>query len=83
MPKCGCVRFVGGPGDDRARRKSWPSITYHNVVRRWIKVGEWNGAQATWSVPIEDFKSDGVDAVAVLVQVRHARRGLEQYLAPP
>ena len=50
------------------------TITYHNAVRRWIKVGEWNGAQATWSVPIKDVKSDGVDAVAVLVQSGTAAR---------
>ena len=44
------------------------TFTYHNVVRRWIKLGEWNGAAQTWSVPVKDFQTDGVDQVAVLVQ---------------
>jgi hypothetical protein len=44
------------------------SITYHNVVRRWIKVGEWNGAAATWTVPVADFQAAAVDQVAVIIQ---------------
>jgi len=44
------------------------AITYHNVVRRWVKLGVWNGKAETWTVPLDDFKTDGVDAVAVLLQ---------------
>jgi hypothetical protein len=44
------------------------TITYHNVVRRWIKLGEWNGAPATWTIPVKDFQSERVDEVAVIVQ---------------
>ena len=44
------------------------TFTYHNVVRRWVKLGVWNGTATTWSVPVADFKSDGVDAVAVILQ---------------
>jgi hypothetical protein len=44
------------------------TFTYHNVVRRWVKLGIWNGKATTWSVPLADFKSDGVDAVAVILQ---------------
>jgi hypothetical protein len=44
------------------------SITYHNVVRRWIKVGEWNGAAASWTLPVADFKVSTVDQVAVIIQ---------------
>jgi hypothetical protein len=44
------------------------TFTYHNVVRRWVKLGAWNGEPATWSIPVADFKSDGVDAVAVILQ---------------
>lgn len=44
------------------------TLTYHNVVRRWIKLGEWNGASATWTVPVKDFQTPGVDEVVVLVQ---------------
>jgi hypothetical protein len=47
---------------------SGSTFTYHNVVRRWVKLGVWNGTAASWSVPVADFKSDGVDAVAVILQ---------------
>src|SRR6185312_14689482 len=38
------------------------TITYHNVVRRWIKLGEWNGSAASYSVPATELRSDGIDA---------------------
>ena len=44
------------------------TFTYHNVVRRWVKLGVWNGTAASWSIPVADFKSDSVDAVAVILQ---------------
>jgi hypothetical protein len=44
------------------------TFTYHNVVRRWVKLGVWNGQPATWSIPVADFKSGDVDAVAVILQ---------------
>jgi hypothetical protein len=44
------------------------TITYHNVVRRWIKIGEWLGVPATWTIPLKDFQTAGVDEVAVIVQ---------------
>jgi hypothetical protein len=44
------------------------TFTYHNVVRRWVRLGVWNGTSATWSIPLADFKTDGVDAVAVILQ---------------
>ena len=47
---------------------SGQTFTYHNVVRRWVKLGDWNGQAATWSIPVANFKSDGVDAVAVVLQ---------------
>lgn len=43
-------------------------ITYHNVVRNMLKVGDWNGNANSWSVPIENIARDGVDAAAVYVQ---------------
>ena len=42
--------------------------------RRWIKLGEWNGTPATWTVPLKDVKMAGVDAVAVLLQSGTAAR---------
>jgi len=44
------------------------TITYHNVVRKWIKLGEWTGAAHTFTVPLRDVTSFGADAVAVVVQ---------------
>lgn len=48
------------------------SITYHNVVRRWLKIGEWTGSAATWKVPFSDFRTDAIDEVAVVVQSGNA-----------
>jgi hypothetical protein len=42
------------------------TVTYHNVVRRWVKLGEWTGAARTYTLPKQDVA--GADAVAVLVQ---------------
>jgi len=50
-------------GDNKGK-----SITYHNVVRRWIKIGEWTGGAASWTVPIADWKVSTVDKVAVIIQ---------------
>ncbi|MBS9477518.1 DUF1223 domain-containing protein [Ancylobacter sp. VKM B-3255] len=43
-------------------------ITYHNVVRGWVKLGDWDGAESTYETTLKvppDFKAD---QVAVLVQ---------------
>jgi hypothetical protein len=52
-----------GRGENRGH-----TVTYHNVVRRWTKLGAWNGTAQTFSVPKSDLMHDGVDTVAVLVQ---------------
>jgi hypothetical protein len=52
-----------GRGENRGR-----TVTYHNVVRSWVKLGDWSGAKSTWTVPIAQLKADDVDAAAVLVQ---------------
>jgi hypothetical protein len=44
------------------------TITYHNVVRRWVKLGDWIGTDATWTVPLSEITFDDVDAAAVMVQ---------------
>ena len=43
-------------------------ITYTNVVRRWTKLGEWNGKAQTLSVPLQDLQTGDIDSVAVVVQ---------------
>jgi hypothetical protein len=52
-----------GRGENRGRE-----ITYHNVVRNVLKVGDWNGSAGTWTVPLENISREGVDAAAVYVQ---------------
>jgi len=52
-----------GRGENRGR-----TITYTNVVRRWVKLGNWLGKSETFTVPIDAIKSDGVDAVAAILQ---------------
>jgi hypothetical protein len=48
------------------------TITYHNVVRRWVKLGDWNGTARSFSVPIADIES--ADAAAVILQAGTADR---------
>lgn len=52
-----------GRGENRGRE-----ITYHNVVRNLLKVGDWNGSPGSWTVPIENISREGVDAAVVYVQ---------------
>jgi hypothetical protein len=54
-------------------------LTYHNVVRRWIKLGDWNGNAATYSAALSDvLKSDNslkdVDRLDVVVQSGAAKK---------
>lgn len=50
-------------GENRGRE-----VTYHNVVRNLLKVGDWNGSSGSWTVPLENISRDGVDAAVVYVQ---------------
>lgn len=52
-----------GRGENRGQE-----ITYHNVVRNLLKVGDWNGSAGSWTVPIENITREGVDAAVVYVQ---------------
>ena len=61
-----------GRGENHGR-----TLTYHNVVRGWVKLGDWNGTESTWNVPLSQIKTDGVDAAAVVVQQgTHDKPGL-------
>jgi len=57
------VPIAIGRGENRGRE-----ITYHNVVRNWLKVGDWTGKTGSWSVPMENIAREGIDAAAVYVQ---------------
>jgi hypothetical protein len=52
-----------GRGENRGKE-----ITYYNVVRNLLKVGDWNGNAGSWTVPLENISRDGVDAAVVYVQ---------------
>lgn len=52
-----------GRGENRGKE-----VVYHNVVRNWLKVGDWNGKAAKWSVPLENLNAAGVDGAVVYVQ---------------
>ena len=52
-----------GRGENKGR-----TVTYNNVVRRWIKLGDWTGKANSWSIPVQSLKGDGIDEAAVLVQ---------------
>ena len=52
-----------GRGENRGRE-----LTYYNVVRNVLKVGDWNGRAGSWTVPLENISREGVDAAAVFVQ---------------
>ena len=49
------------------------TLTYNNVVRRWVKLGEWNGQQKTFVLPVANLAGAGLslhdlDRVDVVVQ---------------
>ncbi|MFL6815655.1 MAG: DUF1223 domain-containing protein [Bradyrhizobium sp.] len=52
-----------GRGENGGRQ-----VTYHNVVRSLLKVGDWNGSSGSWTVPLENIVREGVDAAVVFVQ---------------
>src|SRR3984885_14051785 len=62
-PLAKAVAVAVGRGENRG-----PTITYHNVVRRWLKLGDWTGVASSWNVPMSELKGDGIDAAAVMVQ---------------
>jgi hypothetical protein len=44
------------------------TITYNNVVRRWVQLGKWNGDPQTYNVSIRDFQNGEIDSLAVIIQ---------------
>jgi len=44
------------------------TITYYNVVRRWVKLGDWTGNARTVTVPLKDLAGEGIDSMAVVLQ---------------
>jgi hypothetical protein len=49
------------------------TMAYYNVVRRWVRLGEWTGKAATFSIPVDEIADAGfsirdIDRLAVFVQ---------------
>jgi len=49
------------------------TLTYYNVVRRWVKLGDWNGQAQTFTLPLSQIPNAGfslhdIDHLAVIVQ---------------
>ncbi len=49
------------------------TLPYYNVVRRWVKLGDWTGKAETFSLPVADLANAGyalkdIDRLAVIVQ---------------
>nr|HEV8011763.1 DUF1223 domain-containing protein [Bradyrhizobium sp.] len=57
------VPIAIGRGENRGRE-----VTYYNVVRNLLKVGDWNGSSGSWTVPLENVSREGVDAAVVYIQ---------------
>jgi len=52
-----------GRGENRGH-----TITYYNVVRRWLKLADWNGNARSFNVPLSDIETENTNSLAVLVQ---------------
>ena len=44
------------------------TITYSNVVRKWVKLGTWSGKAEVYNLAIKDFQNGEIDSIAVIVQ---------------
>jgi hypothetical protein len=62
-PLATTVAVAIGRGENRGH-----TVTYHNVVRAWRKLGEFSGADSTWIIPLSQIEKGDVDGAAVLVQ---------------
>jgi hypothetical protein len=71
-PVASAIEVAVGRGENRGR-----TITYHNVVRAWRKLGNFTGTEASWNVPLAGIETGEVDAAAVMVQEgTHASPGV-------
>ncbi len=73
-PITGKVPVAVGRGENRGR-----TVTYSNVVRRWVKLGDWDGKAKTFTykladLPDQKFALAEIDRLDVLVQSGGAAR---------
>jgi len=66
---------VTGKVDVAVRRgeNSGHTLSYYNVVRRWVKLGDWHGQAQTFTLPVSQlsdasFALKDIDRVTVVVQ---------------
>jgi hypothetical protein len=52
-----------GRGENSGR-----TLTYYNVVREWVKLGDWDGSAKKFSIPVSQVSTDDINSLAVLVQ---------------
>lgn len=62
-PLAHAISVAIGHGENRGH-----TVVYHNVVRAWRKLGDFAGADSSWTVPLNTIEKGKVDAAAVIVQ---------------
>jgi hypothetical protein len=62
-PLSSTIAVAIGRGENGGR-----TLTYHNVVRGWHKLGAYSGTELTWSVPLSQIVDGHIDGAAVIVQ---------------
>ncbi len=68
-----CPITVEAPVAIGRGENSGKTLTYNNVVRRWVKLGEWSGKAASFSMPVADipngeYSLQDINQITVLVQ---------------
>ena len=58
-----------GNGENAGRK-----ITYYNVARRLVKVGDWTGKAESWTIPVDQIRAAGVDGAAAILQSGSAEK---------
>jgi hypothetical protein len=62
-PVTGKASVAIGRGENSGK-----SISYTNVVRGWVKLGDWTGKAETFTASLKDVTGAEIDSLAVLVQ---------------
>ena len=69
LPTTGQVTVPIARGENGGR-----TVTYANVVRGLVRVGDWKGGEASVSVPLETIRVAGADGYVVLLQAEQPGR---------
>lgn len=49
-------------------------VIYYNVARRLLKLGDWDGKAASWTIAADQIRGDGVDSAAAILQSGNAEK---------